>query len=95
MRSPGETILRLIDEASSKLDQIKLSVLNDVSLDRKAISVIPTIEKILINIRNMSIYRDHLLGSSKTELSKKYKITQGRISTIIKKISTKQIDIER
>jgi len=96
MRSPGERIIRLIAEAVDKLNQIHKSILDDVTLDKKTAALLPTLEKIMIDILNMSIYRDSLLGSSNLELAKKkYNLKSTKIWYIIKNIHISQSNSER
>jgi hypothetical protein len=95
MRSPGEKIIRLIKETVDELNKIEQAILDDVTLDKKTTSLLPRIEKLIVNIRNMSIYRDSLLGSSNLELAKKYNLKSGKIWYIIKNIHISQANSER
>lgn len=95
MRSTGENILRLIDDITQKLDTIKQAVLTHESLDKTSATATRDLEKMVVGLRNLSIYRDYNSGSSYSELSKKYKLTIGGLYAIMRKLNKIHAPVER
>lgn len=84
MSSLEDSITALIDKTITKLTTIKENIVGDRAVPEDCIPKLSHLEKSISALRNLLIYRDNLLGSSVTELSKKYKLTPGRVSIILK-----------